>query len=353
MVFILLILVLWCRRSVTAADWYAQHVYPVLSKGLSWLASPFSFSVTEILIVLLVVLFIVRVVRIFTAKERRGRRVWRAVRLLLWIYVWFYAAWGINYFRSDLFARTESVPMPYEEAEFHEFLAEFSEQLNTNWCDVEEIDREAVEKHVKTWYASLPPETGLAQPRSWQRPKRLTFNRIYSAVGVLGYIGPFFDEMHVNHDVLPLEYPFIYAHEYSHVLGVSNEAEANFWAFENCRHSEDPAIRYSAWYMLLTYTAGNIHSLLDEEAYQAWRETLRPEVYADLDFMQSHWQSLRWAWLSRMQHRIYDVFLRSNRIADGTKNYGQVLRLVLTLSDLHDHEEPEEHNEPEAHGQKG
>ena len=30
------------------------------------------------------------------------------------------------------------------------------------------------------------------------------------------------------------------------------------------------------------------------------------------------------------------------RIADGTKNYGQALRLVLTLSDLHDHEEPAE-----------
>ena len=69
--------------------------------------------------------------------------------------------------------------------------------------------------------------------------------------------------------------------------------------------------------------------------------------------MQQHWQSLRWTWLSRMQHRIYDFFLRSNRIADGTKNYGQVLRLVLTLSDLHDHEDSELHEAHEPNGQEG
>lgn len=342
MVIILLILVLWCRHSQAAADWYVQHLYPGISRVLSWLASLLRFSLTEVVVVLLAIVLIVRIVKLFRDREHWKKRLWRVVRLLLWVYVWFYAAWGINYYRSSLYARTGSVPMPYEEEEFQEFLEEFAEQLNTNWRDVEEIDQEAVEAHVKAWYASLPAEAGLGKPRDWQHPKRLTFNRLYSAVGVLGFIGPFFDELQVNHDVEPLEYPFIYAHEYSHVLGVSNEAEANFWAFENCRHSEDPAIRYSAWYMLLTYTVGNIHSLLDEEAYQAWSGTLREEVYADLEFSQQHWQALRWKGLSRLQRRVYNAFLRSNRIADGTKNYGQVLRLVLTLSDLHDHEDGEE-----------
>ena len=342
MVFILLILVLWCRFSVTAADWYALHLYPGISKTLSWLAAPFGCSVTEIVAVLLALLFLVRLVKVFRVKERRGRYLWRAVRLLVWIYVWFYAAWGINYYRSDIYARTGSTPMPYEEEEFQSFLTEFAEQLNTQWRDVETIDKEAVAAHVKAWYAALPPETGLAEPQSWQHPKRLAFNRLYSAVGVLGFIGPFFDELQVNHDVPALEYPFIYAHEYSHVLGVSNEAEANFWAFENCRHSTDPAIRYSAWYMLLNYTAGNIHSLLGDEAYQAWADRLIPEVAADLEFARQHWQELRSPALSRVQRKLYDRFLKTNRIADGTRNYGQVLRLVLTFSDLHDHEDGEE-----------
>jgi len=232
--------------------------------------------------------------------------------------------------------------MPYEEAEFHEFLDEFAENLNANWCEVETVSVEEVERTVKAWYAKLPPECGLCQPRKWQHPKHLIFNRLYSAVGVLGFIGPAFDEMHVNHDVSPLEYPFIFAHEYSHVLGVSSEAEANFWAFEACRASEDQAVRYSAWYMLLSHTYGNLHALLGDEDWQAWGDSLIPEVYVDLELASLHWADLRWNWLAKLQHRFYNAFLKQNRIADGTANYGQVLRLVLSLSDLHDHEHGEE-----------
>ena len=332
-------------------EWYATRVYPGVSAALSWLAAPFGFSLTELVVVLAIVAALWMVVRAI----RRHKSWWRCLlgeaALFLGLVAWLYLGWGFNYFRSDIHARTGTVAMPYEEAEFQAFLEIFTEELNENWCDMETIDPGRVEDQVKAWYAALPPEAGLCQPRAWQHPKRLLFNRLYSAVGVLGFIGPAFDEMHVNRDVSPLEYPFIFAHEYSHVLGVSNEAEANFWAFEACRASEDQAIRYSAWYMLLTYTAGNIRSLLGEEAYKAWGDTLRPEVYVDLEFSQLHWLSLRWTWLSRIQHRFYNFFLRSNRIADGTKNYSQVLRLVLSLSDLHDHE-----NNPENghdHGEEG
>ena len=114
--------------------------------------------------------------------------------------------------------------------------------------------------------------------------------------------------------------------------------EVKIWAFENCRHSTEQEFRYSAWFMLLTHTAGNIRSLLGDEAFEAWLGTLRPEIHADLEASRAYWRDLRWPWLAQLQNRVYNVFLRSNRIADGTKNYGQALRLVLTLSDLHDHE---------------
>ena len=321
------------------ADFYATRLYPGISAALSWVASPFRGSLTEWVVILAIVVIIWLIVRAIRRKERWWKCVLKEAALLLGICVWFYGAWGLNYSRSDIHTRLGSMPMPYEEAEFQEFLTEFAHQLNENWCNVESIDEKAVERHVKDWYAALPPECGLCQPKTWQHPKRLLFNRIFSAVGVLGFIGPFFDEMHINRDVEPLEYPFIFAHEYSHVLGVSNEAEANFWAFENCRHADDPAIRYAAWYMLLTYVAGNLRSLLGEEDFQAWAGTLRPEVHLDLELSQLHWQELRWNGLAKFQRRLYNAFLRGNGITDGTKNYGQVLRLVLTYSDLHLHNE--------------
>lgn len=324
------------------ADYYATHIYPGVSAALSWLASPFRWSLTEIEVVAILVLAVGLIVRAVVKRRRWWRCLLAELGLALFVVAWFYGAWGINYFRSSLYDRLESVPMPYEEAEFHEFLEAFADNLNASWCEVESVDPAEVESSIKAWYAELPSECGLCQPRSWQHPKYLIFNRLYSAVGVLGFIGPAFDEMHVNQDVSPLEYPFIFAHEYAHVLSVSNEAEANFWAFEACRASEDPAIRYSAWYMLLSFTARNIRSLLGEEAYQTWADTLIPEVYVDLELAQLHWQELRWPWLSKFQHKFYNLFLRTNRIPEGTANYGQVLRLVLTFSDLHLHDGEEE-----------
>ncbi|MBO6082978.1 MAG: DUF3810 domain-containing protein [Bacteroidales bacterium] len=342
---LLLILILWCRHSPAAADFYATRLYPPISACLSWLASPFPISLTEWIVVLAIVLFIWLIVRAVLRRDRWWKCLLQEAVLLLWVYVWFYGAWGINYFRSDIYARTGTIPMPYEEHEFQDFLDEFAEQLNENWCPAEafeDIDDAVLEPRVKAWYAALPSELGLCQPRTWQHPKRITFNRLFSGVGVLGFLGPAFDEMHLNREITPLERPFVFAHEYSHVLGVSSEAEANFWAFEASFAADSQAIRYSALFSLLTFTWNNIRSLLGEDAFQEWVATLRPEIREDMQAIHAYWQDRRWPWLARVQHRFYNFFLRSNRIADGTKNYGQVLRLVLTFSSLHAHEDGSE-----------
>lgn len=320
-------------------DFYANRIYPGVSAVLSWLGSPFGFSLTEWVVIGAVVAIPWIIVRSIIRKKPWWRCLLAEAGLLLAVTLWFYCGWGFNYLRSDVYTRLGAIPTPYEEAEFQEFMDIFARELNENRCDVRDVDREAVERHVKAWYAELPPEAGLCKPRIWHHPKRLAFKRLYSGVGVLGFIGPFFDEMHVNADALPVEYPSVFAHEYAHVLGVSSEAEANFWAFEACRAAECQSIRYSAWFSLLNSTGGNIRSLLGEEAWQEWWAGLIPEVKADVEASQLHWRQLRWPWIARLQHNVYNAFLRGNGIAEGTRNYGQVLRLVLSLSDLHAHED--------------
>lgn len=345
MVIVLLILVIWCQHSTAAADWYAAHLYPFISRVLSWIASPFGFSLTDIVVVLLAIAFIRRIVLIFKERAQWKKRTWQALRLLIWVYVWFYAAWGINYSRSSLFARTGTPPMPYEEEQFRSFISLLAAEVNENWCPESElaaVDKKAFEQELKDFYAALPAESGLCSPRKWQHPKRPVFNRLFSAVGVLGYIGPAFDEMNINREITPLERPFVHAHEYSHVLGVSSEAEANFWAFEATRGSDSKAVRYSSWYMLLHYTWNNIYSMMDEDTFNAWKATLRPEVLEDMTRTHLYWKERRVTGIAKVQKRSYDKFLKSNHVAEGTADYRQVMRLVLTFSDLHDHTDGEE-----------
>ena len=101
-----------------------------------------------------------------------------------------------------------------------------------------------IRREVKRIYRQVPGYFALTVPKDYQCPKQSLVNDLYSKVGVLGYMGPFFDESHLNHELLPVQYPFTYAHELSHLLGVSSEAEANFWAYQVCIRSADRYVRY-------------------------------------------------------------------------------------------------------------
>ena len=49
---------------------------------------------------------------------------------------------------------------------------------------------------------------------------------------------PFFLEVIVNPDVLPIERPFVVAHEWAHLAGYADESEANFVAWLTCAHGD-------------------------------------------------------------------------------------------------------------------
>ena len=104
---LLLGMVLVCRARTGWADWYALHFYPVWSGAMSWLSARLPVSVDEWAVVGACALALVYLVFL---KKR-----WAAlVSLLLWFTVWFYAGWGINYFRSSIYDRAGRQPERFE-----------------------------------------------------------------------------------------------------------------------------------------------------------------------------------------------------------------------------------------------
>ena len=313
-----------CRRHTALADLYATTVYPRLSGALSWLSSWIPFSLEEVVVVAAAVAAIACLAHL--------RRHWLPLLgLILWIVVWFYACWGLNYFRSSIFDRAGVRPAAFEAERFEAFLGEYTERLNASYIPVEAIDSAALEREVKAFYDALPERWGLARPKDWQRPKRLLFDRLYSAVGVMGFVGPFFNEIQVGSDVPPLQYPFVYAHELSHLLGVSSEAEANYWAWKACTASTSPTFRYAGYQALLPYVLSNASLALPEEVYTAWTATLRPEVVEAYRAEQAHWDALYSPLIGRIQHWAYNLYLKGNRISSGTANYNEVISIILSL----------------------
>ena len=94
------------------ADFYATRIYPAVSTALSWVAAPFGFSLTEIVVVVFIALAIWLIIKAIRRKRPWWRCVLGEMGLILVLVAWFYGAWGLNYFRSNLYERLGSTPMP-------------------------------------------------------------------------------------------------------------------------------------------------------------------------------------------------------------------------------------------------
>lgn len=332
---ILVASVLAARFSVHIGEWYSVTIYPLISASLSWLASGIPFSLEEVVVVgaSLLLIFII------IAGIRRGdgfrKIIFRACEILLWIYVWFYIGWGCNYYRESIYSRTGVERQVYDESVFNAFLSEYTDSLNASFNDLPAGDlhviQELMAKDVKDTYASLSETYGLSRPRQWQHPKRLLFNDLYSSVGVMGFVGPFFCETQMNNDLLPAQIPFVYAHEYSHLLGVSSEDEANFWGYTVCIASDIPAVRYSGYFSLLPYVLVNASRVLSEEEYRILLSEIRPEILKQYSAQRDFWNSKYSKVLGKIQTTVYDAFLKSNKVSSGTASYLEVIDMIISL----------------------
>ena len=328
-----ILFIMLCRHFPELAEGYARNVYPLVSSSLSAFSSLFSFSLEEWLVVFIVLWMIV-----FPIRKRKRGGTWkvvfmREIEVLVWVYVWFYFGWGLNYFRNHVYERMQVQPVGYEETAFMEFLTAYTDNLNVAYMNEPDLSSEIIEREVKHFYGNLPEQAGLVSPKAYQKPKFFTFTSLYSGVGVLGSMGPFFAEAQLNGDLLPVQLPFTYAHEFSHLLGVSNEAEANYWAYRACTESDVPEMRYAGYFGLFPYVLSNASRLLDKETFQTWLKTVRPEIKDEYERKRMYWQEKYSPLIGEVQEVAYDLFLKGNKISTGQKNYAEVIGILIAMQE--------------------
>lgn len=322
--------ILGCRYHPAWAEAYARWVYPLVSTALSAFSSLFPFSLEEVLVVGIVVWML-----LYPFWKRRKNCTWKSIlmkyaEVLVWIYIWFYMAWGLNYFRHSIYTRLQITPAAYDESTFQSFLESYTDSLNAAYVSAGRMDEMELDREVKSFYRNLPTSNGLVVPKDYQTPKFFTFTSLYSKVGVLGSMGPFFAESQLNADLLPMQLPFTYAHEFSHLLGVSNEAEANYWAYRACIESSSSLMKYSGYMGLFPYVLVNANTLLEKEEFEEWLHTVRPEVIDEYNAKRVYWQERYSPFIGRIQDFVYNLFLKGNQIPSGKKNYAEVISILLS-----------------------
>ena len=104
--------------------------YPWVSGMLSRFSCLFPFSVGDCFIYGSIAGLLGYLSYAIIRRRRIGRTIRHVVEYLAWVYVWFYIAWGLNYFREDFFTRTQTTYVPFSSEHFQSFLDAYTDSLN-------------------------------------------------------------------------------------------------------------------------------------------------------------------------------------------------------------------------------
>lgn len=346
---------------------YTTRIYPIIGSLLSPISGLFPFAVGDIFIALSIVWVIFYPIyeikwrkqlakRFFFLAAKRGcypkKKVvfGRVAEYLLWVYAWFYIAWGLNYSQPNIYCRTGMKPVEVSEAKFREFAYRYADSINylseeTAFDDQREsqfngmVDdglKNRVRDAVLKGYNEIGAKEGINAPFN-QHPhaKTMLFTPLSSMSGVTGSMGPFFCEFTLNGDIRPHDYPAIYAHEYAHLLGIANEGEANFYSYIVCTASSDKAVKFSGYYHIFFHVLRNVFDILGEKEGEKFLKYIRPEIIQLAKSDRNYWLSKRCKVLDVAQDFIFDLYLRGNHVAEGRKSYSGVVGLILAWESRH------------------
>lgn len=335
-ILIVLLSVVWATQLIPSlGEVYAQSVYPVISHILSSFSKLIPFAVGDLFIFLSIIGLLFNPIRARYIQKKKWKQILlNEMEYLLWIYVWFYLAWGLNYSQKNFYQRTEIPYTAYTPEIFQEFVDDYITQLNRSYTPVNSINQDLIREETVRIYHQLSDSLGVNRPpHEHPRVKTMLFTPFISMVGVTGSMGPFFCEFTLNGDLLPVNYPATYAHELAHLLGITSEAEANFYAYQICTRSEAMGIRFSGYFSILGHVLGNAQRLLPEEKYTRLFKRIRPEIIELAKNNQAYWAAKYSPVVGAVQDWIYDLYLKGNKIESGRQNYSEVVGLLISYQE--------------------
>ena len=335
---------------------YTTRIYPIIGTLLSPISGFFPFAVGDIFIALSIAWVIFYPIYEIGLRKKLARRYFflaakrgcypkkkvvfgRVAEYLLWVYAWFYIAWGLNYSQPNIYDRIGMKPVEVSEAKFKAFAYQYADSLNALSISEKSFFSDSiaddglknrVRDAILKEYNKIGYKEGINAPFN-QHPhaKTMVFTPLSSMSGVTGSMGPFFCEFTLNGDILPHDYPATYAHEFAHFLGVANEGEANFYSYIVCTVSADKLVRFSGYYHIFFHVLNNVFDILGEKEGEKFLKHIRPEIIQLAKSDRRYWLGKRCKALDAAQDFIFDFYLKGNHVAEGRKSYSGVIGLIL------------------------
>jgi hypothetical protein len=305
--------------------WYSRGIYPLLQSLLTPASSAVPIALLDVAIAAAVITWLGFVARRWRKQGSAAAARAAAVSLVgvaSALYLVFLALWGLNYRRQPLEAKLAYDPSRVTRDATFRFGEAAVERVNTLESTKGQARPDAGAA-LEQALIKVQQQLGATRSASLAPPKRSMFSWYLRMAGIDGMMNPFFLEIILNPDVLPVERPFSLAHEWAHLAGYANESEANFVAWLACATADADA-QYSGWLEAYRYTVAS----LPGGDRRTLHERLAPGVLADLRAINERLGRAD-PKVSGLARNVYDSYLRAQGVEEGIASYGAMLRLMV------------------------
>lgn len=310
--------------------WYSSGFYPMLQRVLTSGSNLLPFALLDILIAAVPIAWLIFAGRDISRSARRLHAVarwgWRAAVAAAALYLCFLLAWGLNYRRVPLERKLGYDTNGVTSNAARDLALRAASRLNTLFADAhaDPLSGATIDPVLSAAFARATQELGATGTTVPGRPKRTLLDLYFRPAGVAGMTDPFFLETLIETDLLAVERPFVVAHEWSHLAGFADEGEANFAGWLTCVRA-GAAGQYSGWLFLF----GELVNSVPRADRAALVASLGEGPRSDLRAIAARLARDVKPAVSAAGWRVYDEYLKANRVEAGAASYAQVVRLVL------------------------
>jgi len=330
------------QNNTAVSEYYAIHIFPVLSRPFQFVSSLVPVSLTEIVVVfaacsclLWSILIIYRLIR----SEHKKEYIYRFILILSVCFsvtaILFTLFHGINYTREPLESTLSLDASKWSEDDLDQvsvwlvrIMAEIRPTLqeDENGCMVLDTsisralsDGSAAMDDAAVVFPVLSGSDVLAKP--------VALLHYWSYIGITGMYFPFLCEANVNIDIPESQLPITICHEISHTRGIAREQDANLAAFLACISSERLDFQYSGYQFALIYCLNDLYSA-DQADYASVCALIPEGVIRDWSQNSAYWKQFEGP-VQETSTEINDSYLQANLQEEGVQSYGRVTDLII------------------------
>ena len=313
---------------------YANGFYRSFSKTLRFFFFRSLISVGDVIYFLAIGWFVWKMKKFITQIIRRKitwvliqNKLFRALIILLLLYVIFNLFWGLNYNRKSVSSNLHLEQIHMDTPSLRSLQLLLLNKVNESKLVLMGSGKKYPSNkelflRARDCYLQSARQFSFIQYR-YVSVKSSLYGWWGNYLGFTGYYNPFTGEAQVNTSIPEFIRPYTTLHEMAHQLGYAKEEEANFVGYLAAIGSTDTLFHYSAYLDLFVYANRELY-LVDSVSAKYAATQLLPAVKSDIkewrNFVMLHRNPLEpvITWL-------YGNYLKANQQPNGMHSYNEVI----------------------------